>query len=112
MTAALAADAVSPPTADGALRGGATTVHLGGFVLPLGTLTVGAKPSRITQTHPTLQGAIAAAGRAGGLGRVMARAVAGEVHRNLQCVFKTQRLDDEGSILFFRATTQLGLHTK
>lgn len=58
-------------------------------------------------------GAVAvAADGAVSLGRRLAIAAAGKVHRHLQRVFEAQGLDGERATLFFGATAQLSLHTE
>lgn len=107
-TVTLAAQAVTSFIADRCARGGLTAVCVIGLVVGLSALALWPQASRITQTHATLQCAIAVmTGGASRLSRVLAWTVACEINSHLQCIFKSQRLDGERLTLLFRTTTEL-----
>lgn len=104
MADALAADAVTSPTADGGVRGGAAVVLLGGAVVALGALALRAQPPGVAQADAALVGAVAVVAlRAVRLSLSLAPALALEVHDDLQGVLEAQRLDGEGLLLLFGA---------
>lgn len=113
MTATLAAQAVASIVADSCARGRFTAVHVSGLVVSLGALALWPQVSRVTQANSAFQCAIAVmTGRASRLGRVLAWTVACVIDGHLQCIFKSQRLDDECMTLLCRTASERCFYTE
>lgn len=118
MTHTLSAHTVPPATADGRLgssgaRGPAAAVLLRGVIVPLGTLAMRPQAARVALADAALEGAVAmVAFGAVGLGLVLALAVALKGDGDGERVLEAHRLNDEGLLLLFGATTSSGFNTE
>lgn len=118
MAHTLAAHTVSAAAADGRVqpsraRGSTAVVLLCGIIVALCTLTVRPQATRVAQADATLIGAIAVvANGAVGLGFGLALAVALKGDGDGEGVLEAHRLNNEGFLLLFGATTSPGLHTE
>lgn len=114
MTHTLAAHTVSAAAADGGVGpSGAAAVLLCGIIVALCALTVRPQATRVAQADAALVSAVALVTLgAVGLGFGLALAVALEGDGDGEGVLEAHRLDDEGFLLLFGATTSSGLNSE
>lgn len=111
MAHTLATHTVPAAAADGSLCTAA--VLLGGIVVAFGAFAVWTQATRVAEADATLVGAVAVvAFRAVGLCFGLALAVTLEGDGDGEGVLEAHRLDDEGFLLLFGATSSSGFHTK